>query len=165
MSRRLAVIAALSLAALGAAGCMPIASNQGFQVVDVAPTDIQAGIDTRGSVNSKLGTPSATSTMDGNTWYYVTQTTSHIAFYKPRVINRSVVAIAFAPGAPSDDQKVASIQKYGIESGRVFAFNDRTTPTRGRELSVVEQLLGNLGQSAPFLNQDNEGLPGTRPGD
>ncbi|MDB5440301.1 MAG: outer membrane protein assembly factor BamE [Caulobacteraceae bacterium] len=165
MSRRLAFVAVLSFAALGAAGCMPIASNQGFQIVDVSPSDIQAGADTRGSVTSKLGTPSATSTMDGNTWYYVTQTTSRIAFYKPRVINRTVVAIAFAPGDQTDDQKVASIQKYGIESGRVFAFNSRTTPTRGRELSVVEQLLGNLGQSAPFLNQDNQGIPGTRPGD
>jgi hypothetical protein len=46
----------------------------------------------------------------------------------------------------------------------VIAFNDRETPTRGREMTVLEQLLGSVGRGG-LLPQDDEGVPGSRPGD
>ena len=42
-----------------------------------------------------------------------------------------------------------------------IAYNKAETPTRGRELSVIEQLLGNIGRGG-MLPQDND--PGQRPG-
>ena len=35
--------------------------------------------------------------------------------------------------------------EYGMEDGRVIDLETRTTPTLGRELTILEQLLGNLG--------------------
>jgi hypothetical protein len=46
----------------------------------------------------------------------------------------------------------------------VIAYNNRETPTRGREMTVLEQLLGSVGRGT-MLPQDDEGVPGNRPGD
>ena len=46
----------------------------------------------------------------------------------------------------------ASIERYGLEDGRIVNLTTRTTETGGRELGVLEQLFGNL------LNLDAEAL-------
>jgi hypothetical protein len=44
------------------------------------------------------------------------------------------------------------VERYGIEDGRIINLTTRTTDTGGRQLGVLEQLLGNL------LNIDAEQL-------
>ena len=52
-----------------------------------------------------------------------------------------------------------------LKDGKVIAYNGRETPTRGRELTILEQLLGNVGRGGMLPNRDDEGAPGQRPGD
>jgi len=68
-----------------------------------------------------------------------------------------VVAISFN----KDDAMVAKVDTLTMNDGRVIAYNGRETPTRGRQLSILEQLLGNLGQGQ--LNNQQDINPGTRP--
>ncbi|MFT4254055.1 MAG: outer membrane protein assembly factor BamE [Caulobacter sp.] len=151
--------AAIGLAAV-VGGCTPLTSYSGFQAIEAKPVDMKVGEDSKSTVMEKLGSPSATSTFDNNAWYYVSQTTDRVAFYKPRVIKRDVVAIKFDPA----DEKVASVDTFTLKDGKVIAYNGRETPTRGREMTILEQLLGNVGRGG-MLPQDDEGVPGTRPGD
>jgi hypothetical protein len=120
---------------------------------------MKVGEDSKSTLMEKLGSPSAVSTFDNNTWYYISQTTDRVAFYMPRVIKRDVVAIKFNPA----DEKVASVNTYTLKDGKVIAYNGRETPTRGREMTILEQLLGNVGRGG-MLPQDDE-APGQRPGD
>jgi len=60
--------------------------------------------------------------------------------------------------------QVAAVRTLGLEDGQRIAMNDRETPTRGRELTVLEQLLGTVGRGG-MLPRDDEGVPGNRPGD
>ena len=41
---------------------------------------------------------------------------------------------------------VASVNTYGMEDGRVIDLQTRTTPTHGRKLTVMQQVLGNIGK-------------------
>lgn len=151
--------AAIGLAAV-VGGCTPLTSYSGFQAIEAKPAEMKVGEDSKSTVREKLGSPSAVSTFDNNAWYYVSQTTDRVAFYKPRVIKRDVVAIKFAAA----DEKVTSVDTYTLKDGKVIAYNGRETPTRGREMTVLEQLLGTVGRGG-MLPQDDEGVPGTRPGD
>ena len=99
---------------------------------------------------ARLGSPTAVSTFDKDTWFYISQVTSRTAFYNPRVNKRDVVAINFRK---SDDQ-VAAVNVYTIKDGRVIAYNNRETPTRGREMTVLEQLLGSISAAGALPQQD-----------
>ncbi len=44
------------------------------------------------------------------------------------------------------DNRVASIKKYDLKNGETIDPVDRTTPTPGRQFTIVQQLLGNIGR-------------------
>jgi outer membrane protein assembly factor BamE (lipoprotein component of BamABCDE complex) len=156
--RRPALLAALTVistaAALGA--CAPITSTNGFVAVDAKPQDTKIGLDTRSTVLAKLGSPSAVSTFDPNIWYYISQTSDKVAYLRPQLKSRTVVAITF----DKDSEKVTQVKDLTMGDGYQVAYVKRETPTRGRELSAFEQLLGTIGRGAP-IPPDND--PGQRP--
>jgi outer membrane protein assembly factor BamE (lipoprotein component of BamABCDE complex) len=160
MDRKVALLTlALGFSALAGA-CSPVGSYQGFQIVDVRPADVKVGQDTRSTVLDKLGSPTLTSTFDKDVWFYVGQIRSQTSFYLPKTVKRDVVAISF----DHDTQQVKSVNSYALQDGRVIAYNTRETPTRGREMTVLEQLVGAIGAgSALPTNQDI--TPGSHPGD
>jgi len=160
MLRRTAPFLCALLASAALAGaCTPTTDFQGFQAIDARPQDLQAGIDTRDSVRAKLGTPSAVSTFDPDVWFYISQVTESQSFYQPKLIRRDVVAVSFDKGG----ETVAKVDTLTMKDGRVIAYNGRETPTRGRQLSALEQLIGEIGNGA--LNNGNTDVnPGTRPG-
>ena len=157
--RRKAVFLVLAFG-LAVGACTPITSYQGFQVTDVRPADVKVGEDTRSTVLTKLGSPTAMSTFDKNTWFYISQLRSQTSFYKARTVSRSVVAIAFDP----DTEQVKTVHNYTLADGRVIAYNSHETPTRGREMTALEQLIGSIGAGAVLPNDQNV-TPGQHPGD
>jgi outer membrane protein assembly factor BamE (lipoprotein component of BamABCDE complex) len=159
MIRRFAIaVCALALVGSMTAACTPAISYQGYQSIDAKPQDVKVGTDTKDTVRASLGTPSIVSTFDPNVWFYISQVSQREAFYKGRTVRRDVVAISF----DKESQAVAKVNTLSLKDGRVIAFNGRETPTRGRQLSILEQLLGNLGQGQLGNNEDIN--PGTRPG-
>jgi outer membrane protein assembly factor BamE (lipoprotein component of BamABCDE complex) len=152
------LLAAALVAGVALAACAPIRQVSGYQAIDHQPKDMKVGMDTKSTVLDQLGSPSAQSTFDPNTWYYITQLTDEIGYHKPRVTRRVIVAISF----DKESEKVTKVDTYSLKDGKVLAYNDRETPTRGRELSWIEQLLGNVGRGA-MLPSDQTG-PGQRPG-
>ena len=150
---RLAVLAALAPLATA---CAPVVGNHGFQVIDVNPKDIVAGTDTKSTVLAQLGSPSAVSTFEDNIWYYISQTTERYTYNRPQVSQRSVTAITFNEA----DDKVLEVRNLGLEDGQQIAMDRRETPTRGRQLTILEQLLGNVGRGQ--LPRNDEDVPGQR---
>ena len=157
---RRAAYAIVAASLLSTAACAPITSYSGFQAIESDPKDVKVGTDTKSTVRGKLGSPSATSTFDPNIWFYMNQVKQRIAFRKPTVIARNVTAITFN----KENEQVESVNNYTLKDGKVIAFNGRETPTRGRELTILEQLLGNVGRGS-MLPRDDEGVPGNRPSD
>jgi outer membrane protein assembly factor BamE (lipoprotein component of BamABCDE complex) len=154
-----AVLMILALAG-GTAGCTTITSHSGYQAIDTRPADLKPGVDTKSTVRAKLGSPSVTSTFDPNIWFYVSQVKARAAFRKPQILQRDVYALAF----DRDTELLKSLDTLSLKDGKVIAFNGRETPTRGREMTVLEQLLGSVGRGS-MLPRDDYGVPGNRPGD
>ncbi|CAN5202938.1 outer membrane protein assembly factor BamE [soil metagenome] len=147
-----AVAAVLAVASLGA--CAPVVGLHGFQVVDVAPSDIVAGTDTKETVLARLGTPSTTSTFEKDQiWYYIGQTTEQYTYNLPQVSQRSVTEITFNEA----DGKVAQVRTLGLDDSEKIAMERRETPTRGRSLTIMEQLLGNFARGQLPRTDDEPG--------
>lgn len=148
MIRRAAAFAVLGALALSA--CAPTTTYQGFQAVEANPKDVKVGVDSKASVMDRLGSPSAVATFDPNTWYYISQVSDAVAFHRAEVKRRDIVAIAFN----KEDDKVTTVKTYTLKDGHVVPYERRSSPTRGRELSVIEQILGTIGNSNMMPQQD-----------
>ena len=149
LAPRLALVAALAAAGL-AAGCAPVTSINGYQAREEKPQNVKVGVDTKSTVLAQLGSPSIKSTFDPNVWFYIGQVTDEYAYYKPQVRTRSVVRITFAT-----DEKVSNVEHLTLKDGYRIAYDKHETPTRGRGLSWVEQVLGTIGRGG-VLPQDND---------
>lgn len=87
-----------------------------------------------------LGTPSTTSTVGGDAWYYISQKADRsFAFQKQTIANRRILAVYF-----TKDKKVKRIANYGLKDGRVIDFITRETPTGGREENFLKSAFTNL---------------------
>jgi outer membrane protein assembly factor BamE (lipoprotein component of BamABCDE complex) len=154
-SRPLVAVSVLVLA--GLAACAPIRDVRGYVPDDEKVGSVKVGADTRDSVQEKLGTPSSTASFGDPTWYYISTEQERYAFFKPEVTKRQILAVEFNEGG-----KVAAVRTYGIEDGQVIALVDRETPSRGKEMSFLQQMFGNMGALPPSAPGSNTGA--TRPG-
>lgn len=140
-------------AALALAACAPVTTYNGFQAREEKPADAKVGVDTKATLQSRLGSPSTQSVFGGgDTWYYISQVTDREAYHLPTVRSRQVVAVSF-----DKDSKVTQVKKLDLKDGYQVAFEKRQTPTRGRELSLFEQLLGTIGASSVLPHDDDPG--------
>ncbi|RPF90471.1 MAG: outer membrane protein assembly factor BamE [Rhizobiales bacterium TMED168] len=121
--------------------CSPIVENRGYVFDEKLLDQIEINKTISNDVMDILGSPSTTSAIDASTWYYIFSKAETIAFYRPEVTDRRVLAVSFG-----DDNKVNNLKYYGLEDGKIISYVDRTTPTRGRELTILQQLFGNLGR-------------------
>ncbi len=137
-SVRLALAAALSL---GLSGCLGYDGQvvHGYQSGPQTFDQVKVGASAE-QILTLLGTPTTTSTVGGDAWYYVTQVTDRsIAFMQPRVVDQHVFAVYF-----DKNKKVERIANYGIQDGKVFDFVSRTTPTAGAESTFLKGMFINL---------------------
>ncbi len=140
------------LAMLAGAACAPVTSYNGFQVRDEKPAELKVGVDTRSTVLAKLGSPTTQSSFGDPVFYYISQTTEREAYLKPRVRNREVTAITF-----DKEEKVAAVKAYKLTDGYRVAYGGRETPTRGRSVNWIEQILGTIGRGGMLPNNIDPG--------
>ena len=139
------------------AGCNPVLRTHGYVPTADRPQAVNPETDTKTSVLSRLGNPSVKSTFDekieDDVWYYISSVRQRYAYLRPQLEDRTITAIHFNP-----DGQVTKVAEYGLEDGVPVNYVDRKTPTRGREISVLEQIFGTIGR----LPTDR--LTGNQPG-
>ena len=138
-----AALLAVALA-LGAAlsGCIGYEGDfaRGYQVDEETLAQIKVGTTTKPQALSILGTPSTTSTVGGDAWYYIGQKMHRaLAFMPVQMTDQNVLAVYFDKGG-----KVDHIANYGMKDGKVFDYVSRTTPTGGQEPDFLRNVMGGL---------------------
>ena len=93
----------------------------------------------RDEVAEILGTPSTVTVFGDEAWFYVSELTETIGFLAPKIHDRKVVIVSF-------DKRgvVKGVQTKGLEAAVAVAPVERKTPTVGKELTILEQLVGNF---------------------
>lgn len=132
------------LAACATVGLSACGNNVQLRGNTPDPEDIaviQPGLQSRQDIVDLLGSPSTVSTFQDRKWYYIGQKTEEIAFMKPAVIDRQVLVVTF-----DESGLVEGTQLYGMDDAQEIEPVDRETPTEGRDLTLLQQLFGNIGQ-------------------
>ncbi|MCS6879665.1 MAG: outer membrane protein assembly factor BamE [Geminicoccaceae bacterium] len=127
--------------ALAISACTPTVINHGYRL-DTARLDaIRPGVTSREEVRRLLGSPSTVATLDDKTWYYVAQRKERANFYQEKLVDQEVVAIVF-----DERGLVARVEVNGLHDAQPIEPVADTTPTRGNELTLWEQIVGNIGR-------------------
>lgn len=128
-------------AALMAASCSPIQSNNGYVPDQELVEKVRPGVHDRDSILELLGSPTSVAQFTPEVWYYVRREAEQLAFLPEKVTVQTVVAVKF-----NEVGIVTDIQQYDLEDGKDIELVDRITPTRGKELTFLGQLFGNIGR-------------------
>ena len=124
-----------------------LGTHRSFDVVGTAHTgttalaQITVGKDTRDTVAEIVGRPSAAGLLNDEGWYYVQSRYRHFGARRPEEIERQVVAISFTPNGT-----VENVERFGLEQGKVVPLSRRVTESNIKGVSLIGQLLGNIGQ-------------------
>jgi outer membrane protein assembly factor BamE (lipoprotein component of BamABCDE complex) len=133
------ILAVAAVAALTA--CSGDLSRHGHLVRTTTIAELEPGVQTKDGILRLLGSPSSTGPFDDSTWYYISEQSRSVAFLRPHAVDRQVLVVRF------DDQGI--LDEVGTlrgEDGREVVLVSRQTPTAGHELTLVEQLVGNIGR-------------------
>jgi outer membrane protein assembly factor BamE (lipoprotein component of BamABCDE complex) len=139
-ARGLALAGALALGT-ALAGCLGYDGDfdRGYQVDPDTLSQIKVG-STKQEALSTLGTPSTTSTVGGDAWYYIGQKMHRaLAFMPIQMTDQHVLAVYF-----DQSGKVSRIANYGMQDGKVFDYVSRTTPTGGTEPDFLRNIMAGL---------------------
>ena len=140
--RRAAALVGVFALAAALSGCLGYEGDfdRGYQVDQQSLDQITIGATTKPQALTLMGTPSTTSTVGGDAWYYIGQKISRpLAFMPAKIADQSVLAIYFDKSG-----KVERIANYGMKDGKVFDFVSRTTPTGGQEPNFLRNIMTGL---------------------
>jgi outer membrane protein assembly factor BamE (lipoprotein component of BamABCDE complex) len=126
----------------GITACTPERDVRGILPDKEQIAEIKPGETRQDDVTRILGTPSATATFDNETWYYIGERSETVAFFKPDVKEHRVLVVRFDKSGVVEDVRQVDATKNGKNIDLVA----RETPTKGKELTLIQQLVGNVGR-------------------
>jgi len=129
------------LALLAVAACTPDIELRGNLPPPEQLAQVVVGKSSRDDVQTLLGTPSNISPFDESAWFYISTVTEKVSFLDPEIKERKIVGILF-----DDAGIVRAVQTKTLADGHDVAHVSRETPTAGKEMTIIEQLFGNLGR-------------------
>lgn len=136
---RIAVTAVAAV--LLSSACSPIVNQHGHVVASEKLAEIRPGSSSKEDVQRILGSPSTLSTFNDRSWYYISRRTSQVAFFAPRTDDQESLAVDFDAGGV-----VTGVRQFDLRDNRPVEHVARQTPSVGKELGFIEQLIGNIGK-------------------
>lgn len=135
--------AALSAAVFVAAtaGCASRVELRGNLPNKERLAQVTVGSMSREEVAEILGSPSSVTPFSSDIWLYISEKTETVAFLKPEILERNVIAVRF-----DKDGVVQEMKNLDLSAARELQQVERVTPTSGNELTIWDQFFKNLGR-------------------
>lgn len=131
---------------------------QGYVVDEEMLQLVKVG-SSREQVVLTLGEPSTTATFDNEVFFYISQKKEkRFTFQKPRLVDQEILAVYF-----DGNGRVERIGRYTLQDGNVIDMATETTPTGGKDITFIQQILQGTGGSAArdfFGAGNNAGVVG-----
>lgn len=158
-----ALIAIISVLFLQA--CSPSQATRGNLLTQDRINEIEIGVSNKTDVVKNIGSPTTTAPFDENTWYYIGQLTEKQGFLDREVVEQKVYLAQF-----DTEETLIAFSLVETEDLDVPII-ERQTPTYGNEITILQQLVGNIGRFNPGTQNNGDfgggtgtgsGTPGSR---
>jgi outer membrane protein assembly factor BamE (lipoprotein component of BamABCDE complex) len=121
--------------------CAPTVETRGNLISDIRYKMVTPQVSTRADVEQQWGPPTTVSTLDPNTWYYIGETTERQGIKAAKVVKRRMVRVRFDAA-----DMVTELADLDPRAARPIEPVDRKTATAGKEYTMFQQFIGNLGK-------------------
>lgn len=135
---RMALIGTMLALTLGA--CAATFDNHGYVPPAEDLAQVQIG-SPREAVATAIGTPGAAGVMRDEAWLYTAYRIRNHGYRPPQITERQIIAVSFDAAG-----RVANIEEFGLEDGRVVQLSRRVTTSSVREVTFFGQLFSNFGR-------------------
>ena len=114
--------------------------NHGYMPLREQIDELVVGVDTHEDVIASIGAPTTSGVNLEKAIYYVRSRVHHRGYAKPDEVDREVLVLTFG-----ENQILSNVERFGIEKGRVIAFEHRVTAPPGGDRSMMQQILASIG--------------------
>ncbi len=125
--------------------CTPSVNTRGNIVSDSKLQQVQPNVTTQYDVTQAWGPPTFVAPFNkqdlGETWYYAGHTSERMGVFKYEITERKLVQVDF-----DENGVLTDVQQLNPDMAQNVDFVDRETPTAGKEFTVLQQLVGNIGR-------------------
>jgi len=122
--------------------CTPNENTRGNLISDLRYSQATPHETTRYELRQIWGPPTAVAPFsEGDTWYYIGQKTEAMGIFKKEIVDSKIVRVDFDAAGT-----VMHITQLDPETVADIKPNKRKTPTAGKEFTILQQLVGNLGK-------------------
>ena len=130
-------VALILVSVIGA--CAPRVHTRGNLPDPDRVAELKSGDITKEEVAELLGSPSTVASYGQEAWFYISERTESLAWFKPEVMERTVLVLEFdKEGVLTDKIQV------GLDAANKVIPVDRRTLTHGSKLTAIEQIVGNF---------------------
>lgn len=123
------------------AACTPKKQSHGYMPIPSQVALLKPGVSSKTDIVRLIGTPAFINDFADNRWNYVAFRTEQIGFEKPDIVDYDVLQLVFG-----EDQILQSVHQGNRDTLVALQYDQEATPASGREMGLMEQLLGNLGK-------------------
>jgi outer membrane protein assembly factor BamE (lipoprotein component of BamABCDE complex) len=136
------ILCLLVSTAFAASGCTPTEAIRGNLLQNYQLSQVKPGVDTQSDVLKKLGSPTTKAPFDDNTWYYMGQRTEKRGILDPKIIQERIVIVRFDPTSGVVQEVKSDVDPHRLD----IPYERDKTPTSGSEVTIMQQMLGNMGK-------------------
>ena len=121
--------------------CTPIITHHGFNNINSMRSWVKLNTVLKNELQSRFGPASFVDNEgDMTSLYYIAFTKERFAFFKPEVTDRNIIVLHFKGDTYQD------YAEYSLKDGFDINIISDKTPTYGKEMSVIQQILSNVGR-------------------
>lgn len=139
---RHALVPALALLAL--TGCADDITVYGYVPHQQDVDRIEVGKSSRRDVRQTLGAPFTQGTFEESRWFYIERRTRIRGILEPELVDQRVLVVEFDEASG----KLAATRMYTVDDALNVRPVDRVTVTLGKEQTIIQEVLGNIGRFA-----------------
>ena len=127
---------------LALAGCSLLPVNEvGHVPSEEERATIKVGKTTKQAVSRDIGSPATISLFEKESWIYIASKEQTRGFLPPKELDRQVFVVTF-----NAKDVVEGKRFYTLQDGITLVPDSATTKTYGKELSSLDEMLGNFGR-------------------
>ena len=128
--------------------CTPIKTVSGYVPLSTDIETLVVGVSSKKDVLNRLGEPLSNYQEASDFLLYIQQEVETVAFFRPRVSERTVVKLTF-----DDSAILSNVEVFGTSDLKPPRLEKRITQSEGRKLTFWQQMFGNIGNfsSEQFL--------------